>query len=140
MKKLWPSTKMPMKATPEAACYDAFATSITFDSGGNAVIGLGFSTEIPFGYKGVIVPRSGFTKSNWVMVNNVGIVDSDYRGEWMMKIKPLYKSLEEETLPFSVGDRCCQIYFEKVLEVEFEESSVLNDTQRGQGGFGSTGS
>lgn len=139
MKRLWPSTKIPMKGSPEAACYDAFASSITFDQKGNAVIGLGFSTEIPVGYKGIIVPRSGFSNYKWVMNNNVGQIDSDYRGEWMMKIKPLNNALGEEFLPFAVGDRCCQIYFEKVLDVQFEEVESLNDTQRGQGGFGSTG-
>lgn len=75
-KKTSPSAKLPIKGSEEAACYDVFAHSITFDNNGNAVIGFGFKTEIPQGYKGVVVPRSGFTKTNWLMNNNLGIIDS----------------------------------------------------------------
>lgn len=139
LKKLNNSARVPTKGTPYAACYDAYANSITFDKKGNAVIGLGFCTEIPVGYKGVIVPRSGFTNYKWVMNNNVGQVDADYRGEWMMKVKPIEGDLSSNPLPFAVGDRCCQIYFEKVLDVQFDEVETLDETQRGQGGFGSTG-
>lgn len=139
LRKLNNSSRVPTKGTPYAACFDAYVNSITFDQKGNAVIGLGFSTEIPVGYKGIIVPRSGFSNYKWVMNNNLGKIDSDYRGEWMMKIKPISGSLSENPLPFAVGDRCCQVYFEKVLDAEFEEVESLNDTQRGEGGFGSTG-
>lgn len=76
LKKLNNSSKVPTKGTPYAACFDAYVNSITFDQKGNAVIGLGFSTEIPVGYKGIIVPRSGFSNYNWVMNNNVGQIDS----------------------------------------------------------------
>lgn len=138
-KRLFDSTRLPIKGSPHAACYDAYANSITFEKNNTVCIGLGFATAIPVGYKGVIVPRSGFTKTNWVMNNNVGVVDSDYRGEYMMKIKPINGVLEETPLPFAIGDRCCQIYFERVLDVEFEEVGSLDDTQRGEGGFGSTG-
>jgi len=76
LRKLNNSARVPTKGTPYAACYDAYVNSITFDKKGNAVIGLGFCTEIPVGYKGVIVPRSGFTNYKWVMNNNVGQIDS----------------------------------------------------------------
>ena len=139
-KKMMANVKLPIKGSSHAACYDVFAHSITFDLNGNAVIGLGFKTEIPVGYKGVIVPRSGITKTRWVMNNNMGVIDSDYRGEWMMKIKPMDGlHISEAALPFGVGDRCAQIYFEKVLDVEFEEVEELGTTDRNEGGFGSTG-
>ncbi len=138
-KRLFDTTRLPIKGSPHAACYDAYANSITFEKNNTVVIGLGFATAISVGYKGVIVPRSGFTKTQWVMNNNVGVIDSDYRGEWMLKIKPLNKTLEENPLPFAIGDRCCQIYFERVLDVEFEEVNTLDETVRGEGGFGSTG-
>jgi dUTP pyrophosphatase len=138
-KKLSTNVKI-LKATPGACCYDVFANSITFDQKGNVVIGLGFKTEIPIGYKGVIVPRSGFTNWRWVMNNNLGQIDSDYRGEWMMKIKPIDEiHLSDAPLPFNVGERCAQIYFEQVLDVEWEEVEELSETDRGAGGFGSTG-
>jgi dUTP pyrophosphatase len=138
-KKIYEQSKLPTKGSLGAAAYDAYVHSITFEKGDTVVLGLGFATAIPAGYKGVIVPRSGFTKVNWVMNNNLGKIDSDYRGEWIMKIKPINGRLEDTPLPFSVGDRCCQIYFEKVLDVEFEEVKHLPETDRGEGGFGSTG-
>jgi dUTP pyrophosphatase len=138
-KKLNSNVKLPVKGSSHAACYDVFAHSITFDNSGNAVISFGFKTEIPDGYKGIIVPRSGFTKHSWLMANSPAQIDSDYRGEWMMKIKPFDKPISESFLPFGVGDRCAQIYFEKVLDVQFEEVDELSDTDRGDGGFGSSG-
>lgn len=56
-----------------------------------------------------------------------------------MKIKPLNQLISESFLPFGVGDRCAQIYFEKVLDVQFEVVEELSDTERDEGGFGSTG-
>lgn len=139
LRKTHVNAKLPTKGSLGAACYDAYVSSITFDNNENVVLGLGFATEIPAGYKGIIVPRSGFTKVAWVMNNNIGVVDSDYRGEWMMKIKPINGRIEENPLPFAVGERCCQIYFEKVLETEFVQVDELSETDRGAGGFGSTG-
>lgn len=138
-KKLSSTTKLPIKGSLHAACYDAYVNSITFEKNETVVIGLGFATSIPKGYKGVIVPRSGFTKVPWVMNNGIGKIDSDYRGEWMMKIKPLQGKLEDNSLPFTIGDRCCQIYFDKVIDIEFEETFSLDETDRGSGGFGSSG-
>lgn len=138
-KKIASNVKLPVKGSSHAACYDVFAHSITFDNNGNAVIGFGFKTEIPNGYKGIIVPRSGLTKTNWLMNNSPAQIDSDYRGEWMMKLKPFDKPISESFLPFGVGDRCAQIYFEQVLDVQFEEVDELSNTDRAEGGFGSTG-
>lgn len=138
-KKTSPNAKLPVKGSEEAACYDVFAHSITFDNNGNAVIGFGFKTEIPKGYKGVVVPRSGFTKTNWIMSNSPAQIDSDYRGEWMMKVKPFNEHISESFIPFGVGERCAQMYFEKVLDVQFEEVNDISDTDRAEGSFGSTG-
>lgn len=73
------------------------------------------------------------------MANSIGIIDSDYRGEWMMVLAPLTGDLTETALPYGVGERCAQIYFEPVLETEFVLTKDLEDTSRGTGGFGSTG-
>jgi len=75
-KKMFSNVKLPVKGSSHAACHDVYAHTITFDNYGNAVIGFGFKTEIPVGYKAVIVPRSGFTKTKWVMNNNIGVIDS----------------------------------------------------------------
>lgn len=137
-KKLSTFTKLPVKGSLEAACYDAYAVSITFKNG-KAIYGLGFATEIPNGYRGVIVPRSNLSKHPWVMANSIGIIDSDYRGEWMMVLAPLNGELTDTALPYGVGERCCQIYFEPVLDVTFVETKNLEESDRGTGGFGSTG-
>lgn len=137
-RKLSTATKLPVKGSLEAACFDAYANSITFKNG-KAIYGLGFATEIPKGYRGVIVPRSSLSKHPWVMANSIGIIDSDYRGEWMMVLAPLTGQLTETALPYGVGERCCQIYFEPVLDVEFMQTKDLEKSERGTGGFGSTG-
>lgn len=135
-KKLHADVQMPVKGSEGAACYDVYAHSITTNTNNKVTVGLGFATEIPNGYKGVIVPRSNLTKHNWVMNNSIGIIDCDYRGEWMVVFTPLSLNFG---FPYNVGDRVAQIYFDCVEGLAFEEVEVLNDTQRGEGGFGSTG-
>lgn len=73
------------------------------------------------------------------MNNNQGIIDSDYRGEWMMIFTPLEGELIENSLPYGTGERVGQIYFEQVLDVEFKLVDSLEESERGTGGFGSTG-
>jgi dUTP pyrophosphatase len=137
-KKKDESSKLPYKGSLNAACYDVYAHSVKVERPNKIVVGLGFSTEIPPGFKGVIVPRSSIAKTNWFLANSIGVIDSDYRGEWMMVLKTL-ESVVYDALPFAINDRCAQIYFEKVNDVEFEEVDELTDTIRGEGGFGSTG-
>jgi dUTP pyrophosphatase len=136
-KKLNADTKLPVKGSLDAACYDVYATSVKSEYGGKVTYGLGFATEIPYGWRGVIVPRSNLTKHKWVMLNSPAQIDSDYRGEWMIKMSSIASSFEPS--PYSVGDRVAQIYFERVNDVEFEEVEELESSERGSGGFGSTG-
>ena len=137
-KKISSNTKLPFKGSLDAACSDVYAHSITFENN-KMVIGLGFKTEIPRGYKGIIVPRSNLTKHPWMMNNSMGIIDADYRGEWKMILTPLNGDLVTNALPYGTGDRVGQIYFEAVTPVEFIEVEELSETERGTGGFGSTG-
>ena len=137
-KKKDESSKLPYKGSLNAACYDVYAHSINLERPDKIVVGLGFSTDIPPGFKGVLVPRSSIAKTNWFLANSMGIIDADYRGEWMMVLKTS-NSVMYDALPFAIGERCGQIYFEKVNDVEFEEVDELTETIRGEGGFGSTG-
>ena len=137
-KKKDESSKLPVKGSLNAACYDVYAHSIKVERPDKIIVGLGFSTEIPPGFKGILVPRSSIAKTNWFLANSIGIIDADYRGEWMMVLKTV-GSVMYDALPFGVGERCAQIYFEKVNDVEIEETIELSDTERGSGGFGSTG-
>jgi dUTP pyrophosphatase len=136
-KKLHAQARLPIKGSLSAACFDVYATSIEIDQNGVVTYGLGFATEIPEGWRGMIVPRSNISKHPWILANSMGIVDSDYRGEWMVKFKCI--SDDMEPLPYIAGERVAQIYFEKIVEVAFAEVEELDQTVRGEGGFGSTG-
>lgn len=155
IKQLHPQAKMPFKATKDAACADVYATEID-GSNKTKTIKLGFSTEIPKGYKGIIVPRSSFTQKGWVMQNSPAQIDSDYRGEWMIKFEAIpnnihigktttgviglpYNKIIYPEFPYNVEDRVAQIFFEKIVDYEFEEVVELVNSERGSGGFGSTG-
>jgi dUTP pyrophosphatase len=141
IKKLHPQAKIPLKATKEAACADVYATDIFHNSQNEVKVHLGFSTEIPKGYKGIIVPRSSFTQKGWVMQNSPAQIDSDYRGEWMIKFEAIPVEFAETypTFPYIKGDRVAQIFFEKIVDYEFEEVKEVQVSERGSGGFGSTG-
>jgi dUTP pyrophosphatase len=135
-KKLHADVKLPIKGSSHAACYDVYAHSVSNMSDGKIKVGLGFATEIPVGWKGIIVPRSNLTKYTWVLNNSFGVIDSDYRGEWMAIFTPIGYNVG---FPYQVGDRVAQIFFDKVEEVELLEVDSLEDSDRGTGGFGSTG-
>ena len=137
-KKKDESSKLPVKGSLNAACYDVYAHSIKLERPDNIIVGLGFSTDIPPGFKGILLPRSSISKTNWFLANSMGIIDADYRGEWMMVLRTT-GSVMYDALPFAVGERCAQIYFDKVNDIEIEETDELSDTVRGEGGFGSTG-
>jgi dUTP pyrophosphatase len=141
-------SKLPIKGSLHAAASDAYAHTITTREDGKIVVRLGFSTEIPAGFKGIIVPRSNLTKYNWMLNNSFGVIDSDYRGEWMAVFTPILSTIDDgeflekvinPIFPYTIGDRVCQIFFDIVLDVEIEETDELSNTNRGEGGFGSTG-
>jgi dUTP pyrophosphatase len=102
-------------------------------------VGLGFKTEIPVGYKGIIVPRSNLTKYDWVLNNSFGIIDADYRGEWKAVFTSLKGTITENQFPYGVGERVAQIYFEPVMIADLTQVHELEESERGEGGFGSTG-
>ena len=141
-------SSLPIKGSLHAAASDAYAHTLTTREDGKVVVGLGFSTEIPVGFKGIIVPRSNLTKYNWMLNNSFGVIDSDYRGEWMAIFTPILSTVDDgeflekvinPIFPYTIGDRVCQIFFDIVLDVEIEEADELSSTERGEGGFGSTG-
>ena len=82
-----------------------------------------------------------------MLANGIGVVDSDYRGEWEFRFVPvtyirniaLQKVPDQEDFPYKAGDRVGQIFLEKVIEMDFIEVEELTSTTRGEGGFGSTG-
>lgn len=142
-KKITDDVKMPFKGSENAACYDVHAHSIVHKEDGKIVVGLGFKTEIPKGYRGIIVPRSNLTKFFWILNNSFGVIDADYRGEWMAVFTSIPvligDTVGSTAFPYNVGDRVAQIYFEPVHDVTISLVDDLEESERGEGGFGSTG-
>jgi len=96
--------------------------------------GTGLSIEIPEGFVGLLFPRSSVYKTKMFLTNCVGVIDSGYRGEIMMK----FEMMDSNTM-YKIGDRIGQIIILPYPQVEFEEVKELSGTNRGSGGFGSTG-
>lgn len=136
--KLKPNAILPTKGSAFAAGYDLYACldgDVTIEAGAVAKIGTGLSVEVPSGFFGGIFARSGLaTKQGLRPANCVGVADSDYRGEYIVA---LYNdSGTAKTVRH--GDRIAQLVILPFLECEFEERE-LSETERGSGGFGSTG-
>jgi len=139
VKKLDERAKMPTHGSQFAAGADLYAlleNDIEIKPNETALIHTGLSVEIPEGYAGLIYARSGLaTKRGLAPANKVGVIDSDYRGEIMVAL--LNHSDKIQTVsPF---ERIAQLVITPFLKVEFSECDSLSDTQRGEGGFGSTG-
>lgn len=136
-KKLLPGAKMPLRASEHAAGYDLYSYSDRYLLPGHgAFIETGIAVEIPVGYECQIRPRSGLaTKHHVIIPNAPGTIDSDYRGE----IKVYLLNLSIDPVTISSGERIAQAVFAKHEVVTFEEVNDLGDTNRGTGGFGSTG-
>lgn len=160
IKLLSETAQIPVKAHPTDACFDVFADRIEQIEDDFYVVYLGFALEIPDNWKAVCVPRSSFTKTKWLVQNSPGQIDSSYRGELQYRFRAIPKKAdihqfsvqhrgnrqEREQLvlvfdefPFRVGDRVGQMYFEPVHEVNFIKTHELSQTNRNEGGFGSTG-
>jgi len=138
-KKLREGFELPKKSFDTDACFDVKILDLEINMlGDKCTCYLGFSTEIPEGWKGVIVPRSSLTKEYWAMLNSPGQIDSSYRGEWQMRLTYVGDS-KFLNFPFKIGDRIAQIYFEKVNEIHLILVDKLSDSERSNGGFGHTG-
>lgn len=99
--------------------------------------GTGLSIEIPQGFVGLIFPRSSITNRGLILANSVGVIDSDYRGEIKFRFKrhPHLSGAE-----YKIGEKIGQIVIMPIPKIELEEVKELNNTKRGEGGYGSTGS
>jgi dUTP pyrophosphatase len=137
IKKLHVDAVIPAYSKPGDAGMDLTAVSATQDQYGNVVYGTGLAVEIPVGYVGLIFPRSSNSKTDLYLTNHVGVVDSGYRGEIMFKFRPVNGLLNAKV--FQVGERVGQLIILPYPSIEFDEVDELSDSERGDGGFGSTG-
>ena len=145
VKKLNENAVIPKYAKDGDAGLDLTATSVKIDEYGNVVYGTGLAFEIPYGYVGLLFPRSSVSKQDIYLTNCVGVVDSGYRGEVMAKFKPVSKPRhdldqqhKEVVNIYNVGDRICQLIIIPYPSIQLVKSDELSDTERGEGGFGST--
>ena len=127
---------MPKKAHASDAGFDLVAVSVEEDRKREIVTyHTGIAMEIPEGYVGLVFPRSSVYKHQLVLSNCVGVIDSGYRGEILLK----YRVMQPHISRYCSGDRIGQIVIVAFPEFEMVESDDLSDSDRGEGGYGSTG-
>lgn len=139
IKKLTDTAKTPTRGSEYAAGYDLYADvkeDVQIKPHETVKIGTGLAMEVPDGYFGAIFARSGLAAKEGLRPTNcVGVCDSDYRGEYIVAIH----NDSEETRTVTTGERIAQLVVMPYLPVTFDEVAELTDTNRGEGGFGSTG-
>jgi len=169
IKKLNENAVIPAYAHATDAGLDLTATSKKTEENGIVTYGTGIAVEIPKGYVGLIFPRSSNCKKDLLLSNSVGVIDSGFRGEIMLKYMPTTKIccperlidrlrylfygtlcskrinllitniMRDDKREYQVGDRVGQLIIMPYPRVQFEEVTELSDSDRGNGGYGSTG-
>lgn len=141
-KKMHPNAKIPTKAHDSDFCYDCYAVSCEEVAPDVYKYGLGFALQFENHRKTSKVsksfsirPRSSVWKTGMVLSNSVGTVDQNYTGE----ISVVFYHVNPELPRYRVGDKICQLYMETSLDIIFEEVDELEETDRGDGSYGSTG-
>lgn len=139
VKKLNEKAVLPTYGSEYAAGADLYACldeAVTINPGETYMVHTGLAMEIPAGYAGLIYPRSGLaSKRGLAPANKVGVVDPDYRGEFMVALHN--HSLTAQTI--EPGERIAQLVITPFITANFELTDELSETVRGEGGFGSTG-
>lgn len=138
-KRLNDLAKIPTRGSKFSAGYDLYA-AISYDiqipPHSTVKIGTGLAMEIPTGWFGAVFPRSGIaTKRGLRPANCVPVIDCDYRGEWLI---PIHND-SNETMTVQAGERIAQLVILPYQDIDFKEVDELHATDRGEGGFGSTG-
>jgi len=151
-KKLIPEAQTPFRKYEIDAGFDLYCTSIE-ETKDYIQYNTGVAVEIPEGYVGLIFPRSSVTTYDLMLKNSVGVIDASYRGEIMCRFyetemsfsyiehKNVRTKIYQEHLSnkYVVGDRVAQIVFIEIPKITLIEVPELSETQRNEGGFGSTG-
>lgn len=138
IKKLTENAVIPQYAHDTDAGLDLTATSMEIDDNGKIVYHTGLAIEIPNGYAGFLFPRSSVSKYNLSLCNCVGVIDSAYRGEIILKFNNLKEIGGRPIRFYEVGDRVAQLIIMPYPKITLIEADELSNTDRGTGGFGST--
>ena len=136
IKKLSPDAVIPKYAKDGDAGLDLVATSKLSNTSFQVSYGTGLAMEIPKGFVGLVFPRSSIRNTELQLSNSVGVIDSGYRGELQATFN---KTRGFGSIDYNIGDKIAQIIIIPYPPIEFEEVEELNNTERGEGGFGSTG-
>ncbi len=149
IKRLKPNAVIPTYAKDGDAGMDLVATEILKDTPEQITYGTGLAMEIRDGFVGLVFPRSSIRKTGLQLSNSVGVIDSGYRGEIQATFNKafgsegMYDEMKvKEIQPneyYKVGDRIAQIIIIPYPQIEFKEVEELSESERGEGGFGSTG-
>ena len=132
--KVEPGAKLPERAHPSDAGADLFSReNCEIYPGEQKLVDTGVAVKIPRGFAGFIFNRSSQGKRGITIPHSVGVIDADYRGN----LKVLLKNISEDPYTITAGDRIAQLVVQRVELPTFRDA--WNDTQRGTGGFGSTG-
>ena len=133
-----PDLPLPSRATEHAAGYDVRSAdeAVTLEPGEIRLVGTGLTMELPFGMECQVRPRSGLAlKYGITLPNSPGTIDPDYRGE----LRVIMQNLGSEVFTVDRGERIAQLVFARFETPEVSEVRALSETERGSGGFGSTG-
>ncbi len=130
---------LPAYATPQSAGMDLLSAEdgdVTLPPGGRAMIATGLAMQLPAGFEAQVRPRSGLAAKHGITVlNTPGTIDADYRGE----VKVILINLGDAPVTLSRGDRIAQMIIAPVTQGDWREVETLDESERGAGGFGSTG-
>lgn len=131
-----PQFKLPTKGSDQAGAFDIYMPEDGYAAGNSQLIGLGFAAAVPPGHVALLLPRSSIGAKYGLELNNsTGVIDSDYRGEW----KAAIRTKSGLTYQWAAGDRLLQFLIVPVYMTTMELVDSLDTTDRGTGGFGSSG-
>jgi dUTP pyrophosphatase len=133
IKRLHENATIPFYAKESDAGMDLVITDIKGETEWDISYGFGISMEIPDGFMGLVFPRSSIRKTDLLLSNSVGVIDAGYRGEIQATFKKTGGAV------YKIGDRGAQLIIIPHPIIEWNEVNELNNTERGEGGFGSTG-
>ena len=136
IKRLHENATIPFYAKESDAGMDLVITDIKGETEWDISYGFGISMEIPDGFMGLVFPRSSIRKTDLILSNSVGVIDSGYRGEIQFTF---HKTSHSNSTTYEIGDRIGQLLIIPYPQVQLVEETNLSETERGENGFGSSG-